>query len=120
MSHAIVTCLRCGDPCFACPEGNPIARPFRKASHGLCAACIVCECFQGDADFGLGFALPSGFEPEGLRLPHLQKQFARVLAVGRSELRMEDVDWDQVIQKWGIVGPSGGRRGRPRARRAAG
>ncbi len=104
MSSAIVPCRRCGDPCKTSPAGDPKARPFRKAKRGNCAACAVCIFFQSDdPDEGLGFALPPDFDPEGLRLPHLQKQFARVLIVGGSELTMEQIDWDKVISKWTLA-----------------
>jgi hypothetical protein len=33
-----------------------------------------------DGQRGIGFALPENFDPEGLRLPHLQELFARVIA----------------------------------------
>ena len=49
---------------------------------------------------GIGFALPAGFDPQGLKLPHIQKQFERLLSVGASELTMDEIDWDEVIRKW--------------------
>jgi hypothetical protein len=59
-----------------------------------------------DVDGGLGFALPDDFDPEGLRLPHIQEQFARVLSVGESELTMEQINWDAVIGKWRLNEPT--------------
>ena len=96
-------CQRCGDRCQASPA-NPSsdARPFRRAAKGNCAACAVCLFFQGDVDHGIGHALPPNFDPEGLKLPHMQAQFARVLAVGRSDLGMDEINWDAVIRKWNI------------------
>ncbi len=99
----MIECRRCGKPCIGAPQKNSKARPFRKAPKGLCAACAVCSFFQhANGDRGIGFALPANFDPEGLRLPHIQKQFERVLAVGCSELTMDQIDWDEVIQKWDL------------------
>jgi hypothetical protein len=95
-------CRRCGDVCQSQPKSTSNARPFRRAQKGNCAACAVCSFFQ-DVDTGLGFALPANFDPEGLRLPHIQAQFARILELGGSELKMSEIDWDAVIRKWRIA-----------------
>lgn len=50
----------------------------------------------------MGHALQPDFDPEGLKLPHIQQAFARVLAVGASELTMQEINWDQVIAKWNL------------------
>ncbi len=98
---AVVFCKRCGDPCQASPKSESKARPFRKSNRGNCTPCAVVLFFQ-DEDEGIGNALPEDFDPEGLKLPHMLEQFARVLAVGNSELQMEEIDWDAVIRKWNI------------------
>lgn len=102
--QSIVTCQRCGDPCKAEP-GRATARPFRQATRGLCAACVVWAFFIGDEDNGVGFALAHGFNPQYLRLPHIQAQFSRVLTAGNSELTMAEIDWDVVIAKWNLPAP---------------
>lgn len=93
-------CQRCGDEGIASESSSPSARPFRKALKGYCTPCVVCKFFQDEGDRGIGHALPPDFDPENLRLPHLQEQFARVLAVGCSELLIEQINWDKVIEKW--------------------
>ena len=95
-------CLRCGDEGIAAESSSPKARPFKRATRGYCTPCVVCKFFQDEGDHGIGHALPPDFNPEHLRLPHLQDQFARVLAVGCSELPMEQVNWDKVIEKWKV------------------
>jgi hypothetical protein len=100
---AKVFCQRCGDRCQPSSQGSENARPFRRAAKGNCTTCAVILFFQGDEDHGIGFALPPDFEPEELKLPHVQDQFARILAMGGSELRMEEIDWAKVIAKWNIV-----------------
>jgi hypothetical protein len=97
------SCLRCGSPAIS-GSGSESARPFRRAKRGFCTPCAVCSFFQDENEnHGIGFALPADFDPQGLLLPHIQQQFARVLEVGNSELTMEEIDWDQVIENWGAV-----------------
>jgi hypothetical protein len=91
-------CKRCGVPGRGEPNPDSTARPFRKAACGHCTACAVVLFFQDEDSMGL--ALPPDFDPEGLRLPHVQQQFAKVLAVGNSELQFADIDWGEVIRKW--------------------
>lgn len=99
-----VRCLRCFQQCKVSAGTTSSALPFRRASRGYCTACVICIFFQDEnPDAGLGFALALDFDPEGLRLPHIQRQFERVLAVGGSELAMEEIDWDEVIRKWNIA-----------------
>ena len=97
----VTRCIRCGDSGQGTSNSDSKARPFRRAARGFCTPCAVCAFFQ-DSERGIGFALPPDFDPEGLRLPHIQQQFARVLAVGRSELTIEQIDWDKVIEKWSV------------------
>jgi hypothetical protein len=96
----VVKCIRCGDPALASSGGDSKARPFRRAKRGYCTPCAVCSFFQDEGDNGIGHVLPSEFDPEGLRLPHIQRQFAQILALGGSELAMADIDWNRVIEKW--------------------
>jgi hypothetical protein len=67
--------------------------------------CAVCAFFQEEGDRGIGFALPPNFDPEGLRRPHIQRQFVRVLEAGGSELAMQEIDWTEVIEKWKVCPP---------------
>ena len=94
----MVKCLRCGDPGIPTDSDNALAKPFKKAKRGYCTPCAVCSLFQQD----LGHALPLDFAPRGLLLPHIQKQLAHILALGKSELTMEQIDWNKVIEKWDI------------------
>lgn len=96
----VVLCQRCGDPCRPSDQRASNARPFKRASRGFCAPCAVCVFLQNDGENGIGFAIPDSFDPEGLRLPHIQKQFAAVLAAGASELTAAEISWDRVIAKW--------------------
>ncbi|NIA15163.1 MAG: hypothetical protein GWP08_13910 [Nitrospiraceae bacterium] len=46
----------------------------------------------------LGFNLP-----DCLRLPHIQDQFAAVLATGKSDVNPDEIDWERVIALWDIA-----------------
>lgn len=106
MDDKIVNCPRCQKRCLAGPDGNQEARPLRRARKGMCLECCVSGIFQSNSmERGIGFALPKNFDPEGLRLPHIQEQFSRVLQVGMSEANLEDIDWDEVIANWGLPFP---------------
>jgi hypothetical protein len=100
-------CQRCGDECEASDSTKLSARPFKRARQGFCAPCVVCNFFQADGDQGIVFSLPLNFDPQGLRLAHIQRQFARILEIGCSELRAEQIDWDKVIEKWQIAAKKG-------------
>lgn len=93
-------CKRCGRQCKGASTQAPNARPFKRAMKGHCANCAVTKFFRDDDENGLGFALPAGFDPQGLRLPHIQAQFLRVLQVGGSEMGPEEIDWSVVIANW--------------------
>jgi hypothetical protein len=103
-----VSCQRCGKPCRAGVSSKPSARPFQKAMRGFCSSCVIAALLQDmNPDGGLGYALASSpdFTPEGLRLPHIQELFKRVLEIGGSELPYGDIDWDEVIANWDLPFP---------------
>ena len=95
-------CRRCGVRCQAGIPTRPNSRPFRRATQGLCANCVVTVFFRGDEEGCLGFALPADFDPHGLRAPHIQDQFQRILNSGGSELTADEIDWGTVIANWGL------------------
>jgi hypothetical protein len=64
--------------------------------------------FFQDVENGLGHALTPRFDPQGLRLPHIQEHFRRVLAAGGSELTIEEIKWEEVIRKWRLPAPARG------------
>ena len=100
MKPSVVNCQRCAMPCLP-GNGSPGARPFRRAPRGLCPACAVTEFFKNpDNTRGIGFALPPDFNPAGLLLPHIQKQFQQVLTIGQSDLQLEQIDWKRVVANW--------------------
>ena len=51
-----------------------LAQLSHFASHTVSSLAF----FQEEGDRGIGFALPPNFDPEGLRRPHIQRQFVRV------------------------------------------
>jgi hypothetical protein len=100
-----VNCPRCGRLCKAEESNATSARPFRKAKKGLCTDCAVTAFFKDDnGEKGVGFALACAhdFKPEYLLLPHIQQQFNKILAMGQSELKPEDINWQNVIDNWNL------------------
>ena len=98
-------CQRCGK---LCRKGtpDPEARPFRKAMAGFCLECCVAYMFQVETPDNVALpmaykmALVGGFKPADLMLPHLQAQFKRLLEVGQSQGKYEEIDWPTLIEKW--------------------
>ena len=101
-----MNCVRCHRPCQSGNSTDPEARPFRLAKKGLCPDCVVthfllcrdCESLR----IGL---LIIGIEM--LRDPAIQKQFAKILKAGRSELPIDEINWDTVIEQWDLPFPKG-------------
>ena len=95
---ASTNCERCGRPARGA-SGNPDARLLRRAQTGVCVECGVVLFLQRLANMStkgtIDFALP-----DGLRLPHVQEQFAKVLEVGKADARAEDINWERVIELW--------------------
>ena len=79
---------------------KPEARLFKKSLKGACLECTVAALFHDVGENGIGHVLPKNFNPESLRLPHLQSQFARMMDVGNSEADFSEIDWDEVIANW--------------------
>ena len=106
MTSVITTsCLRCGQSCGPGENENPEARPFRRSEKGLCADCVVTQFLIGLEPLRKGLMEN---ELEVLRDPVIQKQFAEILRVGRSELSADDIDWETVINQWELPFPRGG------------
>jgi len=98
-----VKCQRCSRVCLAEVSQIQNARPFRNGLHGLCTNCAVTSFFKDpDVEQGVGFALPPDFDPQGLLLPHIQVQFQKILNVGQSELRYEQIEWGIVLSNWDL------------------
>ena len=97
-------CLRCGKLCRPAKSENPDARPFRKALRGLCPDCVTTNFLLSvepikDAIVKNGLGI--------LQNPIMQKQFALVLEAGGSELQIEEINWNRVIENWEMSWPKG-------------
>jgi len=102
------SCVRCGKACKPGESTNPEARPFRRAKKGLCENCVVTHFLLCDDMEAVRVGLlRNGIEV--LKNPNIQKQFARMMEVGGSELPMERIDWDTVINQWDMPFPRGHR-----------
>lgn len=100
------SCVRCGQSCQPGENETPEARPFRRAKKGLCGNCVVTQFLLCDDLEPLRIGLMrNGIEV--LRNPVIQKQFAEILKVGRSELPADNINWDTVIKQRDLPFPKG-------------
>lgn len=109
---ARATCERCSETCKVADRRDEDAKMLKKAAEpkGLCASCAVTEWFIVT---GLAEMHPS--LPKALDLPHVQKQFAAVMASGGADMKPEEIDWSRVIRHWNLPFSS-----KARARRKSG
>jgi len=98
----ITNCRRCGQPCQGRPPSNPNARPFQHALEGLCANCVVTEMLKNTEPISFLLA-ESG--PSSLLLPFIQEQYGEILKAGDSELKLEEINWQIVVNQWGLPFP---------------
>lgn len=119
-------CIRCGVRCRTVTKKNPDANVFVRGdmqTGRFCTNCLVTDFFK---NFDLGPAGSLGpeyfdsFNPEGLRLPHIQQQFAAVVMAAKrsygAELFADEIDWDEVIANWHLPFPET-RRGKKGGRK---
>ena len=101
-----LNCLRCGRQCQPGKSNNSEARPFRRAKKGLCPDCAVTHfllCPELEV-------LRIGILREGIRTlknPTIQAQFAEILKIGKSEMSIDEINWDRVIDQWELPFPKG-------------
>jgi len=100
------SCCRCGVPCHKMP-GNPEARLLRYSSDdiGYCVNCAATEFLQGLDVISYRRPRDKPFDPECFHLPHVQAQFAKILAVGKANARPEEIDWLEVVANWHLPFP---------------
>ncbi len=124
---ATTQCERCGvDACGG--DGNPDARIFRRAQHGVCVNCGVVLFLQRLANMQTSHMNPAqaralnmdsaqvdavnsnpfGGFAESLRLVHIQECLARVMRAGKSDAHPGEIDWERVIELWDIDAPPKG------------
>jgi hypothetical protein len=94
-----ITCGRCGAPCRVNPVVGSQAKMLKRASQpkGLCINCAVHDALRHLYPANLILAR-SG--PEGLSLPHIQRQFFTVVQMGGTDAAFEEIDWQAIIRNW--------------------
>jgi len=80
-------------------EGNPDARLLKRAVSGYCADCALTAFLKGTEPLGM-LIEENGLE--SLRNPIFLAQITRLLIVGNSDARIEEIDIDRVIENWGL------------------
>jgi hypothetical protein len=94
-------CERCGKLCRASRPKNPQGRPFQRSPRGLCPACVVTGFLKemwGDIFAQQGVAI--------LSTDACQRQFAAILKAGGSDLQAEEINWQEIVDKWDLPFPS--------------
>jgi hypothetical protein len=94
-------CDRCGVPCAVEASDNPDARLLKRANvpRGVCASCAATNFIKSTP------ALLWGIEkngPEALLIPMIQQQFAAMLAAGNSDSDGSEINWQRVVDNWGL------------------
>lgn len=111
---SISPCKRCGLPCKGEVSQNPNARPFQKALTGYCAECVVTHLLQFDLHDVVTMAIAQHGKQIFLSEP-CQKQFAKLLKTGNSELPFEKISWQRLVDCWEM--PFAEERGKGRKRK---
>ena len=131
LPSGVARCVRCSKRCRVASKVNPRASLFVKgtAQTGrFCAECVFVD-FLRNCDIGPATALGEHyfdphkpqpeyergkpdrrFDPETLRLPHVQSQIRAIVeAAARqygAELTFAEIDWDEVIANWSLPFPA--------------
>jgi hypothetical protein len=125
-------CVRCNIRCRVAARVNPHANLFVKGdarTGKFCVNCLVVDFFKncehgpasamGKEYFDHSLPQPEWrkevgdsdrrFDPECLRDPAVQQQFAAIVAAARreygAELVAEEIDWDEVVANWHLPFP---------------
>jgi len=106
-------CARCGVRLHKC-AGNDDARLLRRTTSdlGFCANCCATEFLQSLDVIGDPSRHAPPFDPRCLRLEHIQKQFATIMAAGKADARPYEIDWEKVIANWPLPFPKKPRKPR--------
>ena len=100
---ATANCMRCHVRCRT-GQGDPRARLLRIAEGpiGYCLNCAVTEWFLSVEPL-CDIIKRDGIE--GLKLPHVQQQFAAVMRAGFAQATPDQIDWLEVVANWDLPFP---------------
>lgn len=136
----ITNCDRCGVRLRIADSNTPDAQLLKLSltTEGVCANCCMTEVLQitepinellrsprclscGGAKYPKAFdkfcvCKPPQFPSIGevLMQPHIQNCIASLLAVGKSDAKIGDIDWLEVIANWEL--PLSPRRSKPKGK----
>jgi len=91
-------CKRCGKECQG-GIGNPEARLLKRAQQGYCADCALTAFLKETEPLGM---LIKSQGPGTLRNQSIREQIAKLLIVGKSDARFEEIDIERVISNWNL------------------
>jgi hypothetical protein len=101
-----IPCSRCGRICVIKGTRNENARLLRaataKTKHGLCATCGLRSFIESVEALRDIFSKYHDATPEAFKLPHVQQQLRQVLIAGGADVRMEEIDFDHLVDNWNL------------------
>jgi len=91
-------CLRCGATCRIEPVAGSRAKLLKRGKRqGLCINCAVHDTLRHLYPANLILAR-SG--PQGLSLPHIQRQFYEICRLAGTDAEFAEIDWQAIIDHW--------------------
>ena len=108
-----VPCARCGVPCRPAVTEHPDARLMQHTTGptGLCECCALTAFLLALPFTALGIAR-AGSVAAMLREEHVREQLGRVFLAGQADARIEQIDWQRVVDQWDMPFPKARRKGR--------
>jgi hypothetical protein len=102
--EATCKCNRCGARCKVSPIPDSKAVYLKRSSQpkGLCVNCAAHDVLRNLYPVNLLLA-QSG--PKGLALPHIQKQFEKILKMADTDAEPGEINWNIIIANWDLPFP---------------
>lgn len=117
LKKELAKCVRCGKLCVVGGPPNPEARliPYATAqeakTQGLCADCAVAVFIKAQP------ALMFGIELNGTKMlldSRVQQRFGEIMVIGKADAKLEEVNWQRVVDNWELPIPKPGKRKKTR------
>lgn len=107
-----IPCTRCGKLGQAGPPPNPEGRLMvyaQTADNAMCADCAATAFIKGVETLMYAIFL-NGVQM--LLNPVIQRGFAEVMKAGNADATPEEINWQRVVDNWGLPIPKSQRRKR--------
>ena len=107
-------CARCGVPCRPAASEHPDARLMQHTTGptGYCECCALTAFLVALPFTALGIER-AGSVAAMLAAPHVREQIGQIFLAGQADARIEQIDWQRVVDQWNLPFPMA-RRGKGR------